>query len=691
MTGQRFSGIVFISAFLAFGATACGGDPITQPGGGEGKAQISTTSIDFGYVDCGGAAVREASVRNVGTGTLTFVASVSSERFEVTPAEGSLGPGEEATLAVTAKFPGSVEAATVEEAVLTMTTSDVDNETVSVSLKSESAGVTLRLEPGLAALGEVPLGTNAPPLPLKISNTGNVAATIAFLQPSDTQFWLDWTGAPSLVTVSAGETFDGLWGMFSPRVFEASSASAGLKVAQASCGASASELPMSGQGTSWPPGTVAFEPNQLDFGEVDCGTTASPQTVTFTNAGELDYTLSAVLERGEQSPYTLEVQPKSGLVVAGGQLTITVTPAGIPQTSSVAPGFYNDTLIVLTDVPNEELHEIEIAQTARGAIFSISATKLNFGSVPVGAKGAAQFSVGNLGNAPGKLFFSIDELDPFFLPEIEIAGGASAVVTGKFTPLVVSSFSSLASIGAGATTVLCQPLARTELELSGFGIDDAVVAVSTSSLTFGAGGMVGCGSQAPPQTFTLRSYSDESVGIDYAFGRGEESPFSVIGTDIMGPNGNTTITVTPKPIPAVASTRPDAFGDTLSIHAVGATFEETYVVNLFQTAQGAVFSFVPGTLSLANSGLFGANAQTKSFSVRNDGNILASFRLSKAGSHENRFTVTPETGTAGAGGSATGSVTLAGRSGSGRSAEVVLTSTDTLCAPSPVVMQLKGN
>lgn len=690
MSREDFSRFALASLCLVGWLSGCDG-VVVDSSQTIAKAQLVETNIDFGLVDCGGTSTRKVSIKNVGFAPLTFEASVSAAAFGVTPAEGSIEPGEEATLTVTSTFSGAVQAGTSEEGALTIATNDVDNETLSVPLKAKSAGVTLTLEPGVAALGESPVGITATPLPLTLSNSGNVVATIAFRQPADAQFWLDWTGAPSVVTVPAGESFSGLSAMFTAQRIEPSSAVAGLTVAQASCGASVSEIPMTGQGTSWPAGTVAFEPSKLDFGHVDCGTTAAPQTVTFTNGGRLDYTLSAKLGRGPDSPYTIAVNPMSGVVAAGEQLTITVTPAGIPQTSPVTPGVFSDTLIITTNVPDEDQHEIELGQIARGAIFSIAATKLNFGSVAMNAEGAAQFSVSNLGNAPGKLIFDIPQIDPFFLPDTEIAGGSSVVVTGKFSPREVASFNSRAGINVGATTVLCLPLPTRELELSGFGIDDPVVAVSPSSLTFGPGGMVDCGDQAAAQALTLRSYSTESLNIEYALDRGEESPFTVDGPHEMGPNGNMKISVIPKTIPTTASTRPDAYGDTLSILAIGESFEEMYVVSLFQTAQGAVFSFAPETLSLANSGLLGANAASKSFSVRNDGNILASFTLSLTGSHPGAFSISPAGSTVGAGAAVGGSVTLPAFSKSSRQADLVLSSPDTLCGPSPVKMTLTGN
>lgn len=689
MSRSRVSAIVWASVLIALATSGCGTDPV--PGSnGSAKAELGETFVDFGQVDCGSTQTKEISVRNVGSAILTFAASTSTERFSVTPAEGSLDPGEDATLTVTAQFPNSAEAGAVEEGVLAVTTNETDGDALSVSLKAESKGVTLALEPTAAAWDDVFLATNAQAVPLRLFNGGNVDATIAVVQPEDEQFWVDWAGAPSLVTVPAGGRFDGLQAKFSPTTLGQSNTAAVLNASQAACGESIGAIPMTGEGVNWPAETVVFQPSKLDFGKVDCGTTAPPRTVTFTNDGELDYVLSARLERGEQSPYSIEIQPRSGVVVAGGELTITVTPAGIPQTSSVSPGVYNDTLIVTTNVPDEELHEIEIQQTARGAIFAIAATKLNFGSVVVGATGSAQFSVSNQGNAPGKLSFEIDALDPFFLPTTVIAGGSSTLVKGDFTPPSVSSYNSGATLHVDETTVLCEPLPHAEMELEGFGISGSVVSVSTPSLTFGSGGMVDCGEQATSETFHIQSYSKETLSISYELGRGADSPFAVAGIETLGDNGKVKVTVTPKPIPQVASTRPDAFGDTLLIRIVGASIEESYVVSLFQTARGAVFSFVPESLSLKNTGLF-ASAQTKSFSVRNDGNILAPFQLSIGGEHPKPFTVTPDSATVSVGASTKGSVTFAARTGAGKKAEVVLTTSGATCGPMPVLMPLTGN
>src|SRR5207302_128469 len=101
--------------------------------------------------------------------------------------------------------------------------------------------------------------------------------------------------------------------------------------------------------------------------------------------------------------------------------------------------------------------------------------------------------------------------------------------------------------------------------------------------------------------------------------------------------------------PTVTSTAFDALADTLSIRATGGggVIDETHVVSLHESANGAVLSFNPNALSFSGGG-------QKSFNVHNAGTLKADVTLTETGNH---FSVSPLTNTALAGGDANESAT----------------------------------
>src|SRR5205085_8404705 len=130
-------------------------------------------------------------------------------------------------------------AANVDSAgTLTLTTNEA-MATKTVALTAKSAGVTLTLTPSVAAFGVLPVNTVAPMLPLTLTNTGNIPATITFTQPADAQFSLEWlTGSPDGFMLAAGASVAGLQAGFTPSKITPSISAAQIAVTEAICGTS---------------------------------------------------------------------------------------------------------------------------------------------------------------------------------------------------------------------------------------------------------------------------------------------------------------------------------------------------------------------------------------------------------------------------------------------------------------------
>jgi hypothetical protein len=384
--------------------------------------------VDFGFADCGGGSPADRSVQitNAGGGTFAWSASIDQGGFSIVgPTSGSFaGTGSAAVTVRAAPISASADAASTLRATLIVV---IDNtKTFRVPLSVTSHGATLTLQPAAPAFGDWPVNTQAPDQALTIKNTGNAEATVSFSQPSAGDFALSWTGAPSAVKVAAGATVPGAVARFRPSNITAQSTSAGISVAGPVCGQSVSSVAMTGKGTG---GFLGFSPGTLDFGLVNCGSTATPLQFTIINNGNANLTWTGALGQGVSSPYA--VSATGGILTPNQAVQITVTPKAIPSTSAITPNLYGDTFTITTNNPADQPGIVVIKETARGAILATSAPSLSFGTQVVGAASASSaLNIINTGNAPAQVKY---------------------VVGGGATSSFIASPSALATVGAGGT------------------------------------------------------------------------------------------------------------------------------------------------------------------------------------------------------------------------------------------------
>jgi hypothetical protein len=152
---------------------------------------------------------------------------------------------------------------------------------------------------------------------------------------------------------------------------------------------------------------------------------------------------------------------------------------------------------------------------------------------------------------------------------------------------------------------------------------------------------VNCGAQAPLQILTLNT-SNVGASATYTatFGMGNKyytlaaynaasplTPGAPIATGTALPlpaMGSLMIDVVPNAIPATSATTMNGFNDTLTI-TTNVPMDTTHMIQLQETAQGAILAFSPTTFS--TSGMPGVISTTP-INVVNTGNLAASFTLS---------------------------------------------------------------
>ncbi len=669
----------------------CGASVANIPMSGQGTnggVGLSTTDVFFGAngrVNCGTVAASQTfTLSNTGNQAFAWTGTLSrgsSSPFSFVPSSGTVPASNAITITVsTTAIPA--QALTSLNAfgdILTIVTDVANDVSHPLSLHQTANGAILSFAPGTVDFGQVPVNNTAT-APFAVLNDGNTSPTIT-LTPDDAAFTLNPAGA----LVAPGTSSTALTGTFAPGnsvVAESAQVALSLDAGEPLCAPLPAPMRMTGQGTM---GSVSFSPVALDFGAVNCGATPTAKTVTFRNNGNAAYTVMSSLGRDAGSPYVVTLDPASGVVVAdGGTLVITVAPNPIPQTSAVTPNLYADTLTVTTDVASDSPHNISLRLTARGSVFAISSSSINFGSITVGATANGQFTVSNSGNAPGALVFSPIAPLVFGMPANALVNaGSSSIQSATFSPTMQTSYSDMAAVSRTAATVLCQPLPFTSLLLSGIGTGGNVVALSAASLNFG---LVPCGTTAMAKAVTVTNNSSNQLAFGYALAGGAASAYTVSGPASIAAGAMGTVTITPRQVPATSSTVADAFADTLTLTASGGPVNETHTVALHETAQGAVLTLNPSSLTFSGNG-------SRNFTVNNAGNLAAAYTLTLGGTDTNRFSVSPTSGTANAGSSVTEAVTYTRPVvylGATYTAEVTLGSSVGLCAPLPGTLPLSG-
>ncbi len=445
----RRRGAIVVAATALSLCHACGGTTATAPP----HVVLGASGLDFGLVDCGGAASTEPlTIANTGGSPLTWEASVGKTgafSLDGAPA-GTLAPGETTSLSVKAKVPDGAPAAEALDTTLWVTTNDPANGTSSIPLHLISRGAMLTVKPATADFGQIPLGLTAPDIAVTVTNSGNDAVALAFGAPQDPQFTAGWDGAPAAASLPPGGELTATLG-FTPTTDKAVADASALLVTGAVC-AAPQTVAIKGEGTK---GIAGVSPGLLDFGVVGCATAAPPQEVTLLNAGNQAYDFTATLSQGGSSPYV--VTPSSGTVPPKSQVQLAVAPKTVPPQSALTPDLYDDTLAIMTTALDDVPHAVALQESAGGAILSTSAP-LVFSRLAVGATPATQqLVITNAGNQPAQVTFSSPEPFSAAGPVLVPAGG-TATTTISFTPDPGSLGPVTQDLGMSTTDPVCAPI-----------------------------------------------------------------------------------------------------------------------------------------------------------------------------------------------------------------------------------------
>jgi hypothetical protein len=415
-----------------------------------------------------------------------------------------------------------------------------------------------------------------------------------------------------------------------------------------------------------PPGVA---PTTLDFGMASCGssTPAAPQTFTIDNPSTASVAWTAALGKGASSAFTLA--PAMGTLTPGQSTQVTVTPLVVPQASSTASNGLGDIVDVTL---NNSSVDVNLQETAKGAVLVFNPTSAMFGSTPLGSPLTTYFEVENVGNVSlNDVTLTLTGDPSFALPggtisyvtapadggttaeggadaeggitadggtgadattsteatETEVVdAGASPRASVTFSPTSTMPVTGSVAVTVGASDTLCAPLPP-PLALSGSGTNGKVVVSPTSFIASpdGVNQMVPCGQAALPMTVNVQNIGNASFTWTATLLHGNGTFYTVSPTTgPVGPMASVPVMITPKVVPATSSTAPDAFADTLTITTTAA-MDVPHTVALHETAQGAIVSRSLNSLNFGNVASGTTSTQTYTFS--NTGNVNATLTL----------------------------------------------------------------
>jgi alpha-tubulin suppressor-like RCC1 family protein len=544
-----------------------------NPGdGAPAIATLSPSTIDFGAASCGGTAARQDTLHlsNTGGSPLTWSAEVAiGSDFAIAGAShGTVAPGGSTTIGVSvAAIPEKTTAGTVLTGNVTVTTSDAAHASFSVALSVTADGATLGVLPLTAAFGNVPLDVQAPDIPVTLSNTGNETALVTFDAPAISDFTVTWLGSPAALSIAPGATASAT-ARFRPTSTSAATTFSTLHVTGAGvCGASSNALPMTGQGVT---GVVALSPAELDFGSIDCGQAAAPQSLTLYNTGDAPYTWTSAFAKGADSPY--ELSPPAGTVAGGTTVTLSVIPLAIPTTSAVTADLYADSLVLTTDVLGDSPHTVTLSESAEGAILSLGVASLPFGSGAVGKAASLPVTITNLGNVAATVTVTTSGAPFGASPATptSVAASGNLPATASFTPVAPLTLGPMSgALSVTATGALCAALptlipltataSDTPTQVSAYGLATCVLATSGGAYCFGDDtyGELGDNgffeSDYATSVLSLASATEITTGYDFSCALVSGGTVECWGDNTYGELGNGTNNGSGTPVPVSIS------------------------------------------------------------------------------------------------------------------------------------------
>lgn len=427
---------------------------ISLKGSGASGLTVSPATLDFGQTDCG-ATGNFLPVTISSTTDATFTATLAGGTTKYTLADGNgnpVTPGATIPFTATAGYtlrvvpkpipvPADVSSNAFGDKLTITTNAPGDTSPHSIDIKQTAHGAILSLSPSSVTInGTVNQVFNNQ---ITLKNDGNASAsyTVAVTNqdgqspPPNGMFISSLSSGTAPVGSTPGTLTTVLPSQPGTQLAALQLTAPGAVLCQNLPG----KYPL--QATTTASTLITVNPGALNFGLVDCGTTAAFKTVDITSI--VDTTITPSLGGGNASPFTLAdsngnpITPPISLT-ANVKYTLRIVPKQVPIPSSTASNALGDTLTI-TNTAGDPAKTVTLNETAHGAIFSFNPTSIT------GANGTYNYTLKNDGNASGQY-------------TLTTTGGTNTLSTGTApvgtTPGVLTK-AGIGSITLTSTSVLC--------------------------------------------------------------------------------------------------------------------------------------------------------------------------------------------------------------------------------------------
>ncbi len=432
------------------------------------------------------SAVQSVTLSNTGTTNLVFAGGAtaaitltgtdSGQFSQTTTCAASIAPGANCVVNVTFT-PTSTGAKT---ATLSVAHNGANSPT-GVSLSGSGTNAILGLSSSSLSFGNQLINTSSAAQVLTISNTGTTGLSLSSIVIANSTHSSQFSRTTSCAaTLPPGESCT-VSVTFTPTSTGAKTA-VNLSITHNGPGTNPRLVALN-DGVGIAP-AIGFSPSSLSFGNQTINTTSAAQSVTITNTGTANLTVSGVAVSGSDSTQFAQTNTCAAALAPNATCTVSVT---FTPTSS---GGKNASLSVTHDAPGSP-SVIGLSGSSTTDAITVTPTNLAFGDQRINVSSAVQtVTISNTGS--GELVFtgggssaitltgsSASEFSRTTTCGASLAVNASCTASVTFTPTTIGvKMASLSIAYNGAENI-------TSVGISGVGINP-IVSVTPSSLSFGS-------------------------------------------------------------------------------------------------------------------------------------------------------------------------------------------------------------